>query len=1007
MQLTDDLSRRIGSGSIVTVGQCLPGCENHGRSGTLNAATGLVDRDTIVFCPEFGSSDLARAVTDLRGVLSIARVAVLGVCDPEAPLRLDGLRDMLSENGLQVCWGGLVEDDKATMSRNTWGGVITRAGTKEAKELTKLLASGNRNLLLDDGDVGSLPLEPLQPPARIAIVTEEIFGPSRCGGLGTAFTSLAEALAEAGQDITILFIGETETPEPVDHWIGHYRDMGIKFCPVDVRHPDGMSWEFAHLRRSHLALEALVELEAKDGAFETIHFPEVNGFGYFPILAKRNGVAFADATICVQTFGSSRWQRTGNGFRMDRVFNIVQDLTEPFTVAAADVVVSASSYLFSWMAANGYTLPRRHFVLQYVQPQAARDAAEQTIAEAREPVKGLREIVFFGRLEPRKGLLTTLDAIDLLLRQDARCLEGVQVTFLGKPSQVDGTDLDAESYIASRAVSWNDQVRWKILPDKTQVEAVDYLRGQGRLTLIPSIIDNSPNTVMEALGLGVPFITARTGGIGELIHPDDISGSTFFHPIVSERHRPLADRLRSALVNGLAPARRSVVPSLVESQWVAWHRGNALEARRQEAPLPDPDRPTVTCCLPIAPNVDAGQIAAVLDSIAGQDYPHIETIVAVPEGAGPSHKAIDRMIETGSDNPAAAWNATASESQGKYVVFLDGTERLESGAIGAFVRAAQTSSASFFSAFCPDQGQPLGELGSYPMVDPGIVPTLADLPVGPLFAKRSAFLRTDGFDPSGGTLRPGWEFLVWLTQQPENEAGHTVVPVVVARHLTATVELTEPQRFDRSERLMKAYRSALPKAHMFLPGYLDAISNNLSVALSENGELAWRVGEGFEMMEREKNAALADVDRVRFEADERVRIESEQKAIELEKEKTKVRAKIEEERLTTRETERRLQKELDDRMDDVRELMAAEVWLKKEISERDQRIVAMEKEIERIWQELTSMNERRKGEIANLKDRVKNSESELKEMRANFKELGRDVEKTFTHRVRKTFGKKS
>ena len=41
---------------------------------------------------------------------------------------------------------------------------------------------------------------------RICIATWEIEGPSRNAGIGTAYTSLADALVRANYDVTVLFL---------------------------------------------------------------------------------------------------------------------------------------------------------------------------------------------------------------------------------------------------------------------------------------------------------------------------------------------------------------------------------------------------------------------------------------------------------------------------------------------------------------------------------------------------------------------------------------------------------------------------------------------------------------------------------------------------------------------------------------------------------------------------------------------------------------------------------
>jgi glycosyltransferase involved in cell wall biosynthesis len=51
---------------------------------------------------------------------------------------------------------------------------------------------------------------------------------------------------------------------------------------------------------------------------------------------------------------------------------------------------------------------------------------------------------------------------------------------------------------------------------KDQAGAIEYLRGDGRLAVISSLADNFPNTVLECVGVGVPFLASDVGGIPEI-----------------------------------------------------------------------------------------------------------------------------------------------------------------------------------------------------------------------------------------------------------------------------------------------------------------------------------------------------------------------------------------------------------------------------------------------------------------------------------------------------------
>src|SRR4029077_14858135 len=109
---------------------------------------------------------------------------------------------------------------------------------------------------------------------------------------------------------------------------------------------------------------------------------------------------------------------------------------------------------------------------------------------------------------------------------------------LGKPTEIDGRD--SRRVIAERARRWAFEVR--ILPDRDHDQARDYLKGPGRLAVIPSLLENYPNTVLECLAHRVPFLASRVGGIPEQVAAADLERACF-----EPRAEVLAGRLLGAL----------------------------------------------------------------------------------------------------------------------------------------------------------------------------------------------------------------------------------------------------------------------------------------------------------------------------------------------------------------------------------------------------------------------------------------------------------------------------
>jgi O-antigen biosynthesis protein len=541
--------------------------------------------------------------------------------------------------------------------------------------------------------IPSVEIKPGAPAPRICIATWEIEGPSRNAGIGTAYTSLADALKRAGYEVTILFLlGSKPTDGNIGDWVDYYWDVkGIRLVPLPLPHHP----------RIHAAWAASVSyhtynwLKEHQNAFNIVHLPECQGLGYYSLVAKRQGLAFRNVTFVIGTHGPTFWIKDYNQDYTRNLGELEIDFMERTSVAAADVVVSPSQYVLGWMKENGWEFPERTYVAPYLRPQGA--LFEHPAAPKK---SNIREIVFFGRLELRKGLKVVCDAIDELC-SDSHPLP-FEITFLGKETLLYGRS--SIGYICDRSKNWT--MPWRILSNKYSAAAIEYLRGEGRLALMSSLVDNFPNTVLECIGAGIPFLASKAGGIPEVIAPSD-------HDRVCFEPKPsvLAERLRQVLVEGAYPASPSVAFADNERRWIDWHAALATPviAPRTVALADDPF-PLVSICL--AYNIREKGMEAALASVLEQDYPNFEIILvdcgadpALPaaslpgkEKAHPIVRLRQRSAEIG-----AGRNAAAKAARGEYLLFLDDRSILLPAALTIMVQIAQrvradivTSALSFF-----------------------------------------------------------------------------------------------------------------------------------------------------------------------------------------------------------------------------------------------------------------------------------------------------------------------
>jgi glycosyltransferase involved in cell wall biosynthesis len=368
---------------------------------------------------------------------------------------------------------------------------------------------------------------------KVTILTYELRGLPPAGGIGTATTHLALALARAGHAVEILL--GWQRPDSLDpHWQQVYARAGIG---VRAATPSGErtdSWHFGMMRN--------VELALLDQPPEIVIAHEFNAPAYSALRLRQAGLAFENCVFVTFCHGNRRYvaDASRRPYAGDLQTLLSVGMLERATVELADAVVSPSAYLVEWMRTEGWRLPDTTQVIPYI----TGSGAAGVVPERARHGEHVDRLVFFGRLDEKKGLEPFADALNAL---EPELLAQVELEFLGKPTATWSVArvarlLSPRTQDALRGVSYRTTL--------DQHEALARLKRAGTLAVMPSLFDNSPNTVYECLEHGVPFIASDVGGIAELIAPPD-RGRVLFEPDADD----LAAALRRALHEGSQPAR--------------------------------------------------------------------------------------------------------------------------------------------------------------------------------------------------------------------------------------------------------------------------------------------------------------------------------------------------------------------------------------------------------------------------------------------------------------------
>jgi glycosyltransferase involved in cell wall biosynthesis len=393
-------------------------------------------------------------------------------------------------------------------------------------------------------------------PRRVTIVASELLGRPGTGGAGTADSLLAVTLGRHGHDVRLLIASGRHIGELNSQWTRVYADAGVHVTVLEGAHD---------VRPSYLAPPYEVYEALRDQPPDVAIANEWRGLGWAALRARQTGLALGDTAFVVHCHSPGRVLTAFAAKVPDTLERFGEDVIERASIELADAVVSPSAWLFGWMRGHAWPVPDDARVIQYIRQSAALGEA----AESRAAPQRIRRLVFFGQLREGKGIRIFLSA---LRRIDPALLDGVEVLFLG----------------AGRPPWTSDRIVAAVPTGAVRVEnrleretALAELQQPGTLAVMPSLLDNSPNTVAECIEHGVPFVATDTGGIPELVAAEDRA-----RVLCAPTSDAIAAALTRALTSaeGFAPARAARDAGESVSAWLELVEAIEPPARAESRP---------------------------------------------------------------------------------------------------------------------------------------------------------------------------------------------------------------------------------------------------------------------------------------------------------------------------------------------------------------------------------------------------------------------------------------
>jgi glycosyltransferase involved in cell wall biosynthesis len=660
--------------------------------------------------------------------------------------------------------------------------------------------------------LSSLPRFEGQPSAlRVCIATEDIVGPARNGGIGTTYAALATLLSDLGHQVTILYLkGHEVENETIEHWVDFYAAKNIRFEPVPD-HARAVRYSPGRDRSAHASYNMFRYL--LEHPMDVVHVSEWQGAGYLSLLAKRQGLAFRETLFVVKASSPWLWAKLYGLQPLERLDDLARIRAERQSIELADLVVGGSLHLLRWMGSQGYRLPADR---TFVQPNVGRFDELRDLIDSRHWAFGTRhpieEIVFFGRLEVRKGLLIFIRALKRLIRQGVAL---PPVSFLGKPGAPlwEHVGEDAVRYIRSQTSNW--PIKVEVLPDFQQNEALRYLLSGSRLAVMPSVIENSSLAVFEAVNCRIPFVASDSGGTPELIAPADQP-----HVLCPPHAIPLAEKLADVLARGGFVAAPSFDNEVNLEEWRQFHLDLGRGLRSWLAPAPPPVEhapPSISVCIYHAEADE--KLRSTLQSLQSQDCPAAQILVAVDSDDGAAmERAVAEVAEMGMTanivpaydlGPGQALNLLAGRAEGALLLFVWSGSLFRSSALSTFARVAAESAADALTCFSRvvfadrQQGRPY--LSGEMLGDIAQRFFHTDITPMPLLVRREIFGELGGFTSDERVLAHDHEF---VAKAQLSGCRCQTIP-----HQLCTVDGWSDERLERVgySRTASEFRSARPQ----------------------------------------------------------------------------------------------------------------------------------------------------------------------------------------------------
>jgi len=503
---------------------------------------------------------------------------------------------------------------------------------------------------------------------RICLVSKEL-SPFFGGGIGTYVTLMSQAFANAGHEVHLLTAahpGLERAPDVLP---------GVRVHAVTALEPGfAGAFPFAPLRHAMAAYTTLKALHAQH-PFDYIEFPEYEGEGYFALRARRTLGQFDTAVLAVRLHTPTHEVQRFNRVTTLDMDAAQQEFMEDTSIRDSDLLLSPTQSLLDLVRTRLGLGNKGEVVPHPFDAQASLPLTPQ-------PATSPQQVLYFGRLEFRKGVHHLIEAMQALF---ARGLNA-QVRLVGGDTRTAPFGRSMKEWLERRiAPEWRE--RFHFAPPVPRAELATVI-ARATVCCLPSLWENFPNVCLEAMNAGCLVVGSNAGGMAEIIE-DGRSGLLFRSGDVAH----LTEVLEKALTTpSLQQAVRDAAPARIAAYCNPTSLVKQVEAAVDRHP---PRRPRlhVTSKAATSPRVSflvpyynmGRYLPETLRSIRAQTYTDYEIVLVDDGSTDPQSRALLetldapnlRIIRKTNGGLSSARNAGLREARGRYVLPLDPDDLLQ------------------------------------------------------------------------------------------------------------------------------------------------------------------------------------------------------------------------------------------------------------------------------------------------------------------------------------------